>query len=233
MVSIYRIAASNDGERTSLPPLFLTAMNRKSKTIAVINYGAGNLGSVANALTKLGYMPLITSSVPEVLNAHAVFLPGVGAGGDTMQSLEASGMAAAVLKLVELQRPLFTICVGMQVLLSSTEEDGEHKCLGIIPGKVRKLPQGLKIPHMGWNQVRQTINHPVFNGIPDNTYFYFVHSYYANPSDSSSVAGVTEYGIEFCSMLIKGNLFATQFHPEKSGEAGLKMYSNFLKYALS
>jgi len=213
-------------------PLFIV-MNKRSKTIAVINYGAGNLGSVANALSKLGYNPVVTSSIPEVLKAHAVFLPGVGAGGDTMKSLEASGMAATVLKLVELQRPLFAICVGMQVLLSSTEEDGEHRCLGIIPGKVRKLPQGLKVPHMGWNQVRQIINHPVFDGIPDNTDFYFVHSYYAHPGDSSAVAGVTEYGIEFCSMLIKDNLFATQFHPEKSGEPGLKMYSNFLKYALS
>jgi len=208
-------------------------MNKSSKTIAVVNYGAGNLGSVANALVKLGYSPNVTGSVSEVLNAHAVFLPGVGAGGDTMHSLEASGMAAAVMKLVELQRPLFAICVGMQVLLSSTEEDGEHKCLDIIPGKVRKLPQGLKVPHMGWNQVRQVIKHPVFNGIPDNTDFYFVHSYYIQPGDSSAVAGVTEYGIEFCSMLIKDNLFATQFHPEKSGEPGLKMYSNFLKYALS
>jgi len=208
-------------------------MNSKSKTIAVINYGAGNLGSVANALIKLGYKPLVTNSVAEVLNADVVFLPGVGAGGDTMKSLESSGMAAAVLKLIEMKRPLFAICVGMQVLLSKTEEDGEHRCLGIIPGKVRKLPQGLKVPHMGWNQVRQTIKHPVFNDIPDNTYFYFVHSYYADPADRSAVAGITEYGIEFCSMLIKDNLFATQFHPEKSGEPGLKMYSNFLKYALS
>jgi len=119
------------------------------------------------------------------------------------------------------------------VLLSSTEEDGEHRCLGIIPGKVRRLPQGLKVPHMGWNQVRQVVSHPVFNNIPDNTDFYFVHSYYAHPADSSAVAGLTEYGIEFCSMLIKNNLFATQFHPEKSGEPGLIMYSNFLKYALS
>ena len=106
-------------------------------------------------------------------------------------------MAAAVLKLVELQRPLFAICVGMQVLLSSTEEDGEHRCLGIIPGKVRKLPQGLKVPHMGWNQVRQVVSHPVFSGIPDNTDFYFVHSYYAHPADSSAVAGVTEYVLQF------------------------------------
>jgi len=201
--------------------------------IAVINYGAGNLGSVVNALTKLGYRPLVTNAVSDVLKADAVFLPGVGAAADTMKSLAATGMDAAVRKLVELRKPLFAICIGLQVLLTRTEEGGDHKCLDIIPGKVSKLPAGLKIPHMGWNQVKQVNMHPIFNGIPDNTNFYFVHSYYANPLDRSVVAGVTEYGIEFCSMLIKDNLFATQFHPEKSGEAGLKMYSNFLKIACS
>ena len=201
--------------------------------IAVIDYGAGNIGSVVNALTKLGYRPLVTNSISDVLKADAVFLPGVGAAADTMKSLAATGMDAAVRKLVELRKPLFAICIGLQVLLTSTEEGGDHKCLDIIPGKVSKLPAGLKIPHMGWNQVKQVNMHPIFNGIPDNSNFYFVHSYYAHPLARSVVAGVTEYGIEFCSMLIKDNLFATQFHPEKSGETGLKMYSNFLKIACS
>jgi len=201
--------------------------------IAVINYGGGNLGSVVNALKKLGYRPTVTDAVTDILKADAVFLPGVGAAADTMKSLAATGMDDAVRKLVELRRPLFAICIGLQVLLTGTEEGGDHKCLGIIPGKVSKLPAGLKIPHMGWNQVKQVARHPIFNDIPDNTNFYFVHSYYAQPLDRSVVAGVTEYGIEFCSMIIKDNLFATQFHPEKSGEAGLKMYSNFLKIACS
>ena len=201
--------------------------------IAVINYGAGNIGSVVNALAKLGYRPTITDAVSDILKADAVFLPGVGAAADTMKSLAATGIDDAVRKLVELKRPLFAICVGLQVLLTSTEEGGDHKCLGIIPGKVRKLPVGLKIPHMGWNQVKQVNAHPIFSDIPDNTNFYFVHSYYAHPLARSVVAGVTEYGIEFCSMIIKDNLFATQFHPEKSGETGLKMYSNFLKIACS
>lgn len=199
--------------------------------IAIIDYGAGNLGSVVNALTKLGHRPTVTDSVSDILKADAVFLPGVGAAGDTMKSLKTTGMADAIKKLVDLRKPLFAICVGLQVLLSSTEENGDHTCLNIIPGKVKKLPVGLKIPHMGWNQVKQVVSHPIFTDIPDNTNFYFVHSYYAHPLDRSVIAGVTDYGLEFCSMIIKDNLFATQFHPEKSGALGLKMYSNFLKFA--
>lgn len=201
--------------------------------IAIINYGAGNLGSVVNALVKLGHQPTVTDAVSDVLNANAVFFPGVGAAGDTMKNLEASGMADAVRKLVELKRPLFAICVGLQVLFSSTEEGGEQKCLGILPGKVKKLPAGLKVPHMGWNQVRQVVTHPLFEGIPDNANFYFVHSYYAEARDKSFVAGITYYGVEFCSMVIRDNLIATQFHPEKSGELGLQMYANFLKMTRS
>lgn len=206
-------------------------MKNKTGTIAIINYGAGNLGSVGNALIRLGYHPLVTSKIPDILEARAVFLPGVGAAGDTMKSLDASGISDAVRQLVQLRRPLFAICVGLQVLMSTTEEGGEHRCLDIIPGRVKRLPDRLKVPHMGWNQVRQTVKHPIFDGIPDNTNFYFVHSYYAQPLDSSVVAGETEYGIKFCSMAIKDKLFATQFHPEKSGEPGLRMYANFLKIA--
>ncbi|MFA5079087.1 MAG: imidazole glycerol phosphate synthase subunit HisH [Dehalococcoidia bacterium] len=207
-------------------------MNKKSVTIAVIDYGGGNIGSVVNALVRLGYRPTVTGSASVILGADAVFLPGVGAAADTMKSLSAAGIDETVRKLVELKKPLFAICVGLQVLLSTTEEDGEHACLGIIPGRVCKLPAGLKIPHMGWNQVKQACPHPIFRGIPDNTNFYFVHSYYARPQDSSVVSGTTEYGFKFCSMIIRDNLFATQFHPEKSGEFGLKMYSNFLKLAV-
>jgi glutamine amidotransferase len=206
-------------------------MSKGSKKISIIDYGAGNLGSVVNALKKFGYSPQITDSPSEVMNADAVFFPGDGAAGATMDSLAASGMADAIKTLVEKRRPLFAICVGLQVLLSVTEENGEHKCLDIIPGKVKKLPAGLKIPHMGWNQVKQEFRHPFFADIPDKSNFYFVHSYYADPSDRSVVAGTTDYGLQYCSVLIRDNLFATQFHPEKSGTAGLQMYSNFLKIA--
>jgi glutamine amidotransferase len=199
--------------------------------IAVIDYGAGNLGSVVNALVKLGCSPVITDQPAEVLKADIVFLPGVGAAGDTMKSLETMGLVDAVKQTVSMRKPVFAICVGLQVMLSTTEEGGLHQCMDIIPGRVRRLPPGLKIPHMGWNQVKQVVSHPIFDGIPDNTDFYFVHSYYADPSEPFVVSGTTEYGVTFCSMVIKDNLFATQFHPEKSGEPGLRMYSNFLRIA--
>ena len=207
--------------------------SKQLKTVAIVDYGAGNLGSVANAIIKLGYKPKVTDKPSEVLEARAVILPGVGAAGDAMKNLEAIGMADVVRKLIDGRKPLFAVCVGLQLLFSGTEEGGWHECLNIIPGTVKKLPAGLKIPHMGWNQVRQAVRHPVFDGIPDEANFYFVHSYYAEPEDKSVVAGTTDYGPSFTSVVSKDNLVATQFHPEKSGDWGLKMYSNFLKKAFS
>jgi glutamine amidotransferase len=201
--------------------------------IAIIDYGAGNLGSVANAIIKLGYQPNITDKPGDVLSSAAVILPGVGAAGDAMESLGAIGMIDAIRQVINQKRPLFAVCVGLQLLFSSTEEGGLHKCLDIIPGTVKRLPSGLKVPHMGWNQVKQMVEHPIFNGIPDEANFYFVHSYYADPEDISVVAGTTDYGVSMCSVAIKDNLVATQFHPEKSGSWGLRMYSNFLEMALS
>jgi glutamine amidotransferase len=201
------------------------------RQIAIIDYGAGNLRSVANALTKLGYQPTVTDNPDKVLSAGAVILPGVGAAADTMHSLRESGMAETVRRLVREKLPLFAVCVGMQILFSGTEEGGWHTCLGLVPGTVRKLPPGRKIPHMGWNQVKQQLTYPIFDGIPDEANFYFVHSYYADPDDISAVAGTTDYGVSMCSVLVRDSLVATQFHPEKSGEYGLRMYANFLKMA--
>jgi glutamine amidotransferase len=200
--------------------------------ITIIDHGAGNLRSVANAIAKLGYRSVVTSDPGDILGAAAVILPGVGAAADAMHNLRKSGMAGVIRQLVSEQRPLFAVCVGMQVLFSETEEGGRHECLGIIPGAVKRLPPGLKVPHMGWNQVKQRLAHPLFDGIPDEANFYFVHSYYADPDDSSVVAGTTEYGVSICSVLIRGNLVASQFHPEKSGDHGLRMYANFLQMAL-
>ncbi len=201
-------------------------------SIAIIDYGSGNLRSVANAIAKLGYRSTITGNPDDVLGADAVILPGVGAAADTMHSLETTGMSQVIRRLITEERPLFAICMGMQVMLEASEEGGRHKCLGVIPGTVRKLRTEDKIPHMGWNQVKQRVAHPIFDAIPDEASFYFVHSYYADPKDASVVAGTTDYGVSFCSVMIQDNLVATQFHPEKSGEPGLRMYANFLQMAL-
>lgn len=201
--------------------------------VAIIDYGAGNLRSVVNAVTKLGYQPKVTSNCDDILKAGAVILPGVGAAGDTMDSLEKLGMVDVIRQLIVQRRPLFAVCVGLQILLSGTEEGGWHECLGVIPGVVRRLPPGLKVPHIGWNQVKQRVAQPIFDGIPDEANFYFVHGYYAEPEDMSVVAGTTEYGVPICSVLIKDSLIATQFHPEKSGQYGLRMYSNFLAMGLT
>jgi glutamine amidotransferase len=199
--------------------------------IAIVDYGAGNLRSVANAIAKLGHEPTVTSNPGDLPGAAAVILPGVGAAADTMRSLERLGLSEAIRRVVADGLPMLAICVGMQVLFDETEEGGRHRCLGIVPGVVKRLPPGLKIPHMGWNQVHQELRHPLFDSIPDGANFYFVHSYCAEPRDLAVIAGTTDYGVRFCSALVSGNLMATQFHPEKSGENGLKMYENFLRLA--
>ncbi|MFC2019059.1 imidazole glycerol phosphate synthase subunit HisH [Chloroflexota bacterium] len=203
----------------------------EDNTVAIIDYGAGNLRSVANAIARLGYRASITTSPDEVLSAKAVILPGVGAAADTMQSLRTLGLVSPVRQLIAEGRPFLGVCIGLQVLFTGTEEGGGHECLDIIFGMVKRLPPGLKIPHMGWNQVKQMGYHPVFDGIPDEANFYFVHSYYAEPEDKSLVAAKTDYGITISSVVTRGNLVATQFHPEKSGELGLRLYDNFMKLA--
>jgi glutamine amidotransferase len=199
--------------------------------VVIVDYGAGNLRSVVNAIGRLGYQPRISGDAADLLNARAVILPGVGSAGDTMVSLNKEGMVEPLRRYIAEGRPFFGVCLGLQILFTLSREGGAHRCLDIFPGQVKKLPSGLKIPHMGWNQVKQKISHPVFEGIPDGANFYFVHSYYVEPKDESVIAGITEYGIPFCSMIARDNLVATQFHPEKSGEFGLKMYDNFLRMA--
>lgn len=201
------------------------------KEIAIIDYGAGNLRSVVNAVSHLGYQPKITNRAADLLAAPLVILPGVGAAATAMARLKELGLDDTIRRLIAAERPFLGICLGLQLLFTTTAEDGKHKCLGIFPGQVHKLPAGLKTPHMGWNQVKQTIAHPIFAGIPDNANFYFVHSYYATPEDKSLLAGETEYGVTFCSVIARGNLVATQFHPEKSGEIGLKILTNFISLA--
>jgi len=201
--------------------------------IAIIDYGAGNLRSVINAITKLGYQPKVTSLGTDLLNAQAVILPGVGAGDDVMENLKKLKLVNPIRRYIADDRPFLGICIGLQVLFTRTEEGGGCDCLKIIPGKVKRLPEGQKIPHMGWNQVKQKKSHPLFEGIPDESNFYFVHSYYGEPADKSLVIGETDYGIPFCSAIARGNLMAIQFHPEKSGNIGLHIYNNFIKLAIN
>jgi glutamine amidotransferase len=218
--------------------------------IAIIDYGAGNLRSVARAVAHVGYDARVTSDPRDVDAADKVIMPGVGAAADTMRNLRMCGMVEPVRAYIASGRPFFGVCMGQQALLSVSEEGGEHPCLGVIPGRVVRLPGGkeeeesrgragngngvalngsrLKVPHMGWNRVRQVREHAIFDGIEDGAYFYFVHSYYPAPEDPDVVIGETEYGVTFASVLARDNIVATQFHPEKSAEAGLRMYANFL-----
>jgi imidazole glycerol-phosphate synthase subunit HisH len=199
--------------------------------VVIVDYGAGNLRSVARAVAHQGYEPLVSASAADIESARALILPGVGAAADTMRNLNEGGLVQPIREYIASGRPFLGVCMGQQALLSISEEGGEHRCLDVVPGRVRRLPSGQKVPHMGWNQVRQRVAHPVFEGIEDGTNFYFVHSYYPDPEDRDVVIGETEYGVTFASVLARDNLVATQFHPEKSGEQGLRFYANFLKLA--
>ena len=197
-------------------------------TVTVVDYGAGNLRSVAKAIERLGYLPTVTDDPQEVQRARAVILPGVGASDSAMRALEQRGLVGPIREVINRGVPFFGVCLGLQLLLESSEE-GSMPCLGVVPGMVKRFPPGLKVPHMGWNQVTLHGEHPVFEGVESGSYFYFVHSYYAAPEDPGLVLGTTEYGLEFCSVIAMNNLVATQFHPEKSGALGLRLYENFLR----
>ncbi len=201
--------------------------------IVVVDYGAGNLRSVARALNHIGAEPVVTDDPAVVANADAVVLPGVGAAGDTMANLRARGLDVPLREFIASGRPFFGVCMGLQALFEWSEEGGGQECLGILPGRVLRFPagSGLKVPHMGWDTVAWKFDHPVVRGIPSGSYFYFVHSFYPVPSDPAAVLGVTEYGLEFASTVAWRNVVATQFHPEKSGALGLRLYENFLAWA--
>jgi glutamine amidotransferase len=201
--------------------------------IAVINYGAGNLPNAVRALRHVGADLEVTDDPAVVWAADAVVLPGVGATADTMRSLTKLGIAQVLPEVVASGRPFLGICVGMQVLLGASEEFGTHPCLGAVGGTVRRLPADAgKIPQIGWNQVRYSpsfAGHPLLAGIPDNSDFYFVHSFYCDVDDPAIVAGRTGYGIDFPSVIVRDNLAAVQFHPEKSGRWGLHLLRNFVQ----
>ncbi len=197
--------------------------------IVVVDYGAGNLGSVVNALEHLGVPHVVTDESATILGAPGVIFPGVGATADSMRNLRERGLVEVLRAVADGGRPLFGVCVGQQVLFDTSYEGDPHPCLGILGGEVRRFPDNdeLIVPHMGWNGVNVLRAHPLFAGIPDGTEFYFVHSYYCAPDDESIVLGMTDYGAPFASAIGRGNVMATQFHPEKSGKWGLQIYRNF------
>ena len=199
--------------------------------LVIVDYGAGNLRSVARAVAHVGGQPLITSNRRDVAAAEALIVPGVGAAADTMRNLRRHRLVEPIIEYIASGRPFLGVCMGQQALFDVSEEGGEHPCLGVLPGRVVRLPAGIKVPHMGWNQVRVVRPHPIFEGIADGSYFYFVHSYYPRPDDASVIVGETDYGVTFPSVVARDNVVATQFHPEKSGEMGLRMYQNFLRVA--
>ncbi|HEX7687126.1 MAG TPA: imidazole glycerol phosphate synthase subunit HisH [Burkholderiaceae bacterium] len=210
-------------------------------TVAVVDYGMGNLRSVAQAVMKAaegqGVDVVIARTADEVLAAERVVLPGQGAIRDCLRELRDSGMQDAVLDAAA-RKPLLGVCVGMQMLLDRSEEQGQPG-LGLIPGEVRRFRlegrlqddgSRYKVPQMGWNRVRQDVAHPLWAGIPDGSWFYFVHSFYATTVDPAHGAGTTDYGGRFTSAVARDNIFATQFHPEKSAALGLRLYRNFLHW---
>jgi len=195
--------------------------------IAVLDYGMGNLRSVARAVEKVGGNIEVTSDPAECRRADALVVPGVGAFGACMRNLKAAGLDVAVRDAVAADKPVLGVCLGLQVLFEGSDENPAEPGLSILPGRVHELPATEKVPHMGWNEVSWVRDHPLTRAIPDGTRMYFVHSYAAEVSDDT--VGVTGYGVPFSAALARGRLFATQFHPEKSGDPGLALYEAFVK----
>jgi glutamine amidotransferase len=209
--------------------------------IIIINTGAANIHSVAKALARVGADALVTSDPADLAGADAAVLPGVGASDAALRALDTAGLREPVKRFAASGRPLLCVCLGMQLLFERSEE-GDLPCLGLLRGDVRLLPgdmkdadgNRLKVPHMGWNSIKFTAQgrrHPVFSEVPDGSHFYFVHSYCCVPSEAADIAGTVSYGLEICAAVVRGEVIGTQFHPEKSGDAGLMIYRNFVKHA--
>lgn len=197
--------------------------------IAIIDYGAGNIQSVSKALAHIGCEAFITRDKDKILKADGAVLPGVGSFGDTIDTMTEYGIKDTVIEYTKSGKPFLGICLGLQLLFPKSEESPDAEGLGIFDGSITKIPsgEGLKIPHIGWNSLDIKKNDGLFKGIGKNPYVYFVHSYFLNASDKSIVSAQTEYGVTIDAAVEKGNVYATQFHPEKSGETGLKILRNF------
>jgi glutamine amidotransferase len=198
--------------------------------IAIVDYGAGNMHSIAHALEHVGAHVRVTDDPALVVEAQAVVLPGVGQARSAMAQMTAKGLDEAICRATELGKPFLGICLGMQ-LLADHHAEGEVDGLKLFRGSVRRIPAGMKIPEIGWNQVQPSAEDlPIFEGIPPASYFYFLHSYYVEPQDQAGVAATTDYGSPYCSVIATERVWGTQFHPEKSGEPGLQLLRNFLKW---
>lgn len=199
--------------------------------IAVIDYGMGNLRSVQKGFEKVGHQATITNDPATIASAAKIVLPGVGAFEDAMAELQRRQLVEPILAAVAAGKPFLGICLGLQLLFDVSYENGRHEGLGILPGEVRRfeLPREFSVPHMGWNQLDIRRPAPIFDGLAGGTYVYFVHSYYVVPTDPQVIATETDYGGSFCSAIWRDNLFATQFHPEKSQTDGLRILRNFAK----
>jgi glutamine amidotransferase len=198
------------------------------RSVTVVDYGAGNLRSVARALEASGQQALLTSSAADIEQATALVLPGVGSSNDAMKALRKLDLVEPLRAYAASGRPFLGVCLGLQLLYESSEEGGGIECLGLLPGTIRRFPRlpGLKVPQIGWNAVQLTAEHPLLEGIPSGSYFYFVHSYYAEP-DPSLTLGQAGHGVPFAAIVGRDNVLATQFHPEKSADCGLRIYGNF------
>ncbi|MBI3379473.1 imidazole glycerol phosphate synthase subunit HisH [Candidatus Gottesmanbacteria bacterium] len=203
--------------------------------IAIIDYGIGNLASITNALNKLNIKSIITDDVDEMKKASGLILPGVGAAGEGMKNIKERKLDKVLIETVKRGKPFLGICLGMQLLFEKSEE-GQVECLGVLKGMVKKFRKERKVPQIGWNQIKyqkQKMNTlQLFSGIPNDSYFYFVNSYYCIPEDSSIIAAKTIYGEDFASVVVQKNIVATQFHPEKSGKAGFNLLGNFARNLL-
>ncbi len=199
--------------------------------IAIIDYGAGNLHSVKNALDFLGAESCVTGNAEEILNADKVILPGVGAFGDAMECLRKSGLEDAVKEAAGSGKPFLGICLGLHLLFEESEESPNVRGLGIFKGRIVKIPESsmLKIPHMGWNSITIVKDSKILKDIGESPYVYFVHSYYVKPECADIVSAYTEYGQNLAVAVERDNIFATQFHPEKSGDMGMTILKNFIK----
>ncbi len=195
--------------------------------IAIIDYGMGNLRSVQKAFEHIGVSAEITSDATVLARADGAVLPGVGAFADCIKNLTETGLVPTIREFVASGRPFLGICLGLQLLFDSSVEGGQYEGLGLLPGQVVSLPRDRKVPHMGWNSLKILQTEPLFMGLPEEAYVYFVHSYHAAPADPSILSATTDYGIPVTAAVQRGNLFATQFHPEKSGDVGMQILRNF------